>query len=297
MPEPDPARPHTVGSALRELTPVLVRAGIEGAGGDLRRLVAAVLDLPSAALLSRPEQALSAEQFARLRCYVERRAKREPVSRILGVRDFYGRPFTISPATLDPRPDSETLIMAALAIAREEGWLSTPLRILDIGTGSGCLLLTLLCELPKASGMGTDISRAALVVARENANRFGVADRVDWLQADGLESIAGPFHMLVANPPYVRSAEMPLLEPEVRNFDPAQALDGGDDGLGLYRRLAPRIRNAIPNGWAVLEVGHDQADDVVALLASHAAGIDASEIRVHRDVAGKRRCVAVRTRD
>lgn len=296
MPEPDPPAPHTIGSALRQLTADLARAGIEDAGGDVRRLVAAVLDLPSVAVLSRPERALSAAQFATLQRYVARRATREPVSRILGQRDFYGRTFAISPATLDPRPDSETLIVAALDIARDEGWASQPLRILDVGTGSGCLLLTLLCELPGAHGTGTDISNGALEIARENARRLGVADRVDWLQADALEKVAGPFHMLVANPPYVRTAEIAHLEAEVRNFDPRQSLDGGAHGLAVYRRLVPRIKSVIPNGWTVLEVGHDQADEVAALLASALRGIDASDIRILRDVSGKQRCVAVKTR-
>jgi release factor glutamine methyltransferase len=219
------------------------------------------------------------------------------VSRILGARDFYGRSFAISPATLDPRPDSETLIEAALDIAREEGWTSRPLGILDVGTGSGCLLLTLLCELPQATGTGSDISAAALEVARGNARRLGLSHRVDWLLADALEKITGPFHMLVTNPPYVRSADIQRLDPEVRLFDPAGALDGGADGLEVYRRLVPRIPSAIPDGWVVLEVGHDQADAVAAMLAGLGRSIDAAEIRIRRDVSGKRRCVAVRTRN
>jgi release factor glutamine methyltransferase len=297
MPGPDPAGTATVGSALREATAALAGAGIEGAGGDARRLLAAVLDVPAAAILGAPERALGAEHLASFRRYVARRAGREPVSRILGARDFYGRSFAISPATLDPRPDSETLIEAALEIAREQGWMSAPLRILDVGTGSGCLLLTLLCELPQAKGTGSDISEEALEVARENARRLGLAARVDWLLADALESIPGPFHMLVANPPYVRSAEIQHLEPEVRIFDPARSLDGGADGLDFYRRLVPRIPSVVPDGWAVLEVGHDQAGAVAALLTGAGRGIAAPQIRVRHDVSGKRRCVAVRTRD
>jgi release factor glutamine methyltransferase len=297
MPGPDPVPEHTVGSALREAAAILARAGIENAGGDARRLLAAVLDLPAAAILSGPERTLAAHEIAALRRHVERRAGREPVSRILGTRDFYGRSFAISPATLDPRPDSETLIEAALGIAREEGWTSRPLRILDVGTGCGCLLLTLLCELPQAVGTGSDISEAALEVARENARRLGLSHRVDWLLADALENVGGPFHMLLANPPYVRSAEIQHLDPEVRLFDPAGSLDGGADGLDLYRRLVAGIPSAIPNGWVVLEVGHDQAEAVAGLLAGLGRGIDAAQIRIRYDVSGKRRCVAVRTRN
>jgi release factor glutamine methyltransferase len=281
---------------LRELTAQLARAGIEGAGGDVRRLAAAALGVSGAAVLMEPERMLTTAELQLLRAFVERRMQHEPVSRILGERDFYGRSFAISPATLDPRPDSETLIVAALEIAREEGWMSRPIRILDVGTGSGCLLLTLLCELPQAAGLGTDISAAALDTASLNAGRLGVDRRVTWLRADDLESIAGQFHMLVANPPYVRTAEIPGLEPEVRNFDPTQALDGGPDGLAMYRRLVPRIADVTPfGGWVVLEVGHDQAADVAALLASKEAGMDVARIRIHHDVAGRRRCVAART--
>ena len=152
----------TVAAVMRELAAQLARAGIEEAGGDVRRLAAAALGVSSADILKAPERVLTTAQVQLLRGYAERRRRREPVSRILGERDFYGRTFAISPATLDPRPDSETVLAATLEVVREEGWLSQPLRILDVGTGSGCLLLTLLCELPQATGLGTDISTAAL---------------------------------------------------------------------------------------------------------------------------------------
>src|SRR5256885_251007 len=161
----------TLGAALRQATAGLRRAGIEGPGDDARRLLAAVLSLSAAQLLARPERPLSVEEIARLDRCIARRVTREPVSRILGTRDFYGRSFAISPATLDPRPDSETLIAAVLELAAAEGWLARPLRLLDVGTGSGCLLLTLLAELPGAAGVGTDTSVAALNVARANAQR------------------------------------------------------------------------------------------------------------------------------
>ena len=174
MPEAVEAATWTLGGLLRQATSELRRAGIDDAGNDARRLLAAVLGLSGAQILSHPERPLSpgeAEQFGRC---IARRSSREPVSRILGERDFYGRSFAISPATLDPRPDSEALIATTLGCASREGWLSAPLRILDVGTGSGCLLLTLLCELPNAIGVGTDISEAALQVARANARRLGI---------------------------------------------------------------------------------------------------------------------------
>jgi release factor glutamine methyltransferase len=286
----------TVGSALRRWTAQLARCGVEGAGADVRRLLAAALDIPAARVVSEPERVLTAAELATLTLYVARRAKREPVSRILGRRDFYGRTFMISPATLDPRPESETLVEEAIGLVHEEGWAQRDLRILDVGTGSGCLLLTLLGELDGASGTGTDVSEAALTVARANAEHLGVADRASWLAADALETVPGPFHILVSNPPYVRSDDMAQLEPEVCNFDPAVALDGGVDGLAVYQRLAPRVASVVPDGWIVMEVGYNQAEAVVSILADGIGHASLADLRVYRDVAGERRCVAVRTR-
>ena len=296
MPEHETA-PPTVAAALQQATAALSRAGIERAGNDARWLLAEATGLSSAQVLARPEQALTLEQSRIFLAYVERRAQRAPLSRILGVREFYGRSFKLSPATLDPRPDSETLITAALELVREEGWLDAPLRILDVGTGTGCLLLTLLSELPKATGLGTDISAAALDTARENARRLGVAGRAAWRVADALGGVEGPFDILISNPPYIRSGEIGGLDPEVRDFDPIAALDGGSDGLTVYRRLADEISRVISNGWIVFEVGHDQADAVADLLTSPHARIAPADIRFYRDVAGKRRCVAGRTRN
>jgi release factor glutamine methyltransferase len=290
-------RQPTVADAVRQATRELEGAGVDRAGTDARRLVAAALELSAAQLLGWPEQPLSADATRRLRGYLDRRRTREPVSRILGERDFYGRTFAISPATLDPRPDSETLIDATLDLARSEGWMSAPLRLLDVGTGSGCLLLTLLCELPKATGIGTDINQSALEVARANACRLGLADRAEWLMADALDGIAGNFDILIANPPYVRSGEIAALEPEVRKFDPMAALDGGADGLELYRRILAGIPTVVPDGWLVLEVGYDQADAVVGLLAVGGCATDLATVRFYRDVTGRRRCVAAKTRN
>jgi release factor glutamine methyltransferase len=287
-------RRHTIASALRELTAELRRAGIEDAGGDVRWLMADVLGASSADILREPERVIAPAQFDALRAFVERRQRHEPVSRILGRREFYGRTFAVSPATLDPRPDSETVITTALEIAREEGWHLSPLRILDVCTGTGCLLLTLLCELPHATGLGSDISEPALATACDNARRLDMMPRASWIRADALEGIAGPFHMLVGNPPYVRTGDIMHLEPEVRDFDPVLALDGGIDGLAVYRRLLGRAGAVVPKGWIVLEVGHDQADAVADLMASVPC-VDAQGIRLRSDVSGRRRCVAART--
>jgi release factor glutamine methyltransferase len=286
----------TVRSALALFTAELDRAGVAEPGGDVRRLLAALLGTSAAALIGAPEQELDARQLQALRAQVARRAAREPVSRILGVREFYGRPFAISPATLDPRPDSETLVSVALDIAAREGWDREPLNILDVGTGSGCLLVTMLCELPLAQGTGTDISMAALEMARANAARLGVAGRAAFVSADALENVTGPVQLMVANPPYIRSSDIAGLEREVSRFDPLAALDGGADGLSIYRRMASRIHEVVPDGWFVCEVGHDQADVVTNLLAAEVRGNVTPQIDVHLDLAGHRRCVAMRTR-
>ena len=287
---------QTVRSALAAATATLRRVGILDAGNDARRLLAAALGMSAAQLLSSPEKQLAEEQVEVFARYVARRAGREPVSRILGKRDFYGRTFAVSPATLDPRPDSETLVEVALGLVDQAGLRAAPLRILDVGTGSGCLLATLLCELPSATGLGTDISKDALQTASDNAQRLGVGPRAAWTIADALENIDGPFDVLVCNPPYVRSSEIAVLEPEVRDFEPRAALDGGSDGLAIYRRMAPRMSIVVPSGWAIFEVGHDQAQAVADLLASATRDGDSPRLSLHTDVAGKRRCVAWGTR-
>jgi release factor glutamine methyltransferase len=287
--------PVTLRAALQQATADLQATGIDAPGNDARRLLAGALGLSDVQILSQPDLRLTPEQAERLARVIARRSAREPVSRILGSRDFYGRSFAISPATLDPRPESETLIEATLQLVRLEGWQSEPIRILDVGTGSGCLLLTLLCELPRATGVGTDISEKALEIARRNARRLGVENRCEWLSADALEGIDGRFQVLVSNPPYIPTAEIAQLEPEVRDHDPITALDGGDDGLRFFHRFASRIPDVIPNGWIVLEVGHDQADAVIDLLAFGIPGIERANIRAFFDVAGKRRAVAARS--
>jgi release factor glutamine methyltransferase len=286
----------TIRAAIAHFTRTLTAAGVPDAGGDVRRLLADALDISAAALLASPERALNEAEHSRLATSMARRANREPVSRILGTREFYGRPFAISPAVLDPRADTETLITTVLDIAAREGWQQEPLRILDVGTGSGCLLVTLLCELPNATGIATDISAAALELARANAVRHGVAARAEFERADALEIEAGPFHLMITNPPYVRTSQIANLDPEVRAHDPNLALDGGADGLDFYRRLAPRIGSTVPNGWFVCEVGYDQADDVANLVAAALQRGAAPQISVQRDLAGRNRCVAVRTR-
>jgi release factor glutamine methyltransferase len=306
MPAPErctklPAPEHraaalTIGAARHWGLAILSAAGIDSAGLDVRRLLAAALDLREAQLLARPECDVCSERAQRFAAFIERRRRREPVSRIIGAREFYGRSFAVSPATLDPRPESETLIETTLELVRQEGWTSAPLRILDVGTGTGCLILTLLSELRQATGLGTDLSEAALGVARNNAAGLGLTERVRWRATDLLENVDEQFHILVSNPPYLTTAELAAAEPEVRRFDPPLALDGGVDGLAIFRRLSKGIGKVVRSGWIVLEVGHDQADRVAEIMQPVAGG-RLEELRFTRDVAGRRRCVAVRTRN
>jgi release factor glutamine methyltransferase len=284
---------ETLGDAVRSAQRSLAAAGVEDAGRDARLLVAAAAGVDTAHIIARPERTLSADEHDRLQAMLARRSAREPVSRILGVREFYGRPFALSPATLDPRPDSETLIGTALDIAAREGWRERPIRILDIGTGSGCLLLTLLAELPLATGVGTDIAAAALEVAALNASSLGLAARVAFAPADVLDGIEGPFDLVVSNPPYIPSGDIAGLSAEVRRYDPRGALDGGEDGLDFYRRIIaglPRVRA----GCVVFEVGAGQADDVALLLEQAFVKTRQAQLSRHADLGGHTRCVAFR---
>jgi release factor glutamine methyltransferase len=283
----------TLGDAVRAAQRALSEAGVEDAGREARLLVAAAAGVDTAQIIARPEQPLSVDTQAKLQAILARRCAREPLSRISGEREFYGRRFVLSPATLDPRPDSETLIAAALDIAAREDWRERPIRILDIGTGTGCLLLTLLAELPLATGMGTDISAAALQTAALNASSLDVAARATFALADMLDGIDGPFDLIVSNPPYIASADIAGLSPEVRKYDPHAALDGGADGLAFYRRIAADLQRVL-HGWAVLEVGAGQADAVALLLQQAFVKTRRAEVTRHNDLGGHTRCVAVR---
>jgi release factor glutamine methyltransferase len=281
---------ETLGGAARAVQRALTAAGVEDGGRDARLLVAAAAGVDTAAIIARPERRLAADEQARLEAMVARRCAREPVSRILGEREFYGRCFALSPATLDPRPDSETLIEAALGIAARESWRERPIRILDIGTGTGCLLLTLLAELPLATGLGTDISDAALKTAALNAASLGVAQRVHFARAEALDGIDGPFDLVVSNPPYIPSGDIAGLSAEVREYDPHAALDGGPDGLDIYRRIVAGLGRVL-SGWAIFEVGAGQAEAVALLLQQAFVKTRQAEVSRHSDLGGHTRCV------
>ena len=213
----------------------------------------------------------------------ERRLKREPVARIFGRKEFWNLSLLVGPAVLVPRPETETVVEAALDFVVRGGLRMEKLRILDIGAGSGALLLALLSELPNAVGVGTDISTAALQVARANAARNDLAGRATFLACDIAAGVAGPFDLIVANPPYVARGDIASLAPEVRDFDPALALDGGPDGLDGYRAIAANARALLaPGGKLVVELGIGQEPAVRALFTK--AGLQVGAAR--DDLAG-----------
>lgn len=267
----------------------LQAAGIGRARFEARLLLAEAGGLTIEQIVADDGHVLTPAQLEVFDQLVARRAARQPMSQVLGWREFFGRRFAVTPDVLTPRPDSETVIEAALAHIPDR---AAPLRVLDLGVGSGCLLLTLLAEYRQARGMGIDKSAAALVVARANAQALGVADRADlragdWTQPDWAAAV-GRFDLIVANPPYIPSDDLPALDPEVRDHEPHLALDGGPSGLREYHRLATGLVLAMDwPGLAILEVGAGQARAVAALL--QAAGLTVAPPR--QDLAGIPRCV------
>jgi release factor glutamine methyltransferase len=273
---------------------LLRQAGIETPELDARLLLCHAAGMSHEAYVGRLDDALASDAAARFGAYVEQRLAGEPVSRIVGVREFYGRTFRIDASTLDPRPDTETLVEAALALVDREGLRERPLKLLDLGTGSGCILITLLAELRHASGVGVDVSLPALQTARNNAHALGIGSRGSFVASDWFEAVEGSFDLVVANPPYLSAADMAELAPEVRDHDPGPALDGGPDGLSAYRRIAPGLRKALrPGGFALFEIGHTQAEAVSGLLVG--AGLEPEEAP-WRDLAERPRVVAARSR-
>ena len=211
----------------------------------------------------------------------------------------YGRDFKLGPATLEPRPDSEVLIEAALELVVQAGWRDVPLRIIDVGTGSGCLLITLLAELPLATGVGVDIAPEALEVAIRNAQDHDVDGRAQFIQRDMLDGVdvdvGGAFDLLLSNPPYIRTADLADLDLEVREYDPVVALDGGGDGMDFYRRIGSNIERVVPDGWMLFEVGAGMADDVCLEIDVFGGDNRRRDWKVWRDLNGHKRCVAAKT--
>jgi release factor glutamine methyltransferase len=273
---------QTVAGARKTLADKFARAGIESPDTDARLLIADALDLDRAGLTACSARALTAQESHAVEILAARRLKHEPVARILGRKEFWSLSFTIGPAVLVPRPETETVIEAALDIVTASNMRGKKLRILDIGTGSGALLLALLSELPNAVGTGTDISAEALTIARDNANDLGLKDRCTFIAADGTANLSGPFDFILSNPPYIAHGDIASLAPEVRDYDPTVALDGGADGLDGYRMVAESARLRAPGGHLIVELGYGQEASVRALFANAAL----MPGRAHKDLAG-----------
>ena len=245
--------------AISLLAQAFHTAGIEAADVDGRLLVGHALHLDRARLIAQSDRILEAREINVISALAARRLKREPVSRILGQKEFWSIALAITPDVLVPRPETETVVEGALDFVVRGGLRMERLRILDIGTGSGALLLALLRELPNATGIGTDISTGALKVARENAARCGVEGRCTFVVCDIASVVEGPFDLLVSNPPYIAHDEITSLAPEVKNYDPTVALDGGDDGLAAYRAIAADAKRLLaPGARMFVELGAGQ---------------------------------------
>jgi release factor glutamine methyltransferase len=268
---PENADARTAAGARLALTREFRAAGIDSPELDARLLVAHALGLDHAALAAAGVRVLDRGETDAIAALAQRRLGREPVARILGSKEFWSLQLRVDAATLVPRPETETVVETALAALDADGARSRSLRIADLGTGCGALLLALLTELPRSSGIGTDISFAALAVARDNAQRLRLT-RAAFLAGDMTAALSGPFDVIVANPPYIRSDDIAALAPEVRDFDPRTALDGGPDGLDYYRIIAAAAPGLLgPGGAVIVELGSGQAHAVSALFS--AAGL------------------------
>jgi release factor glutamine methyltransferase len=258
---------QTVETARRTLTARFRTNAVESAELDARILAGAVLGLDLTGMIAAASRLVTAAEAARLEQLARRHLAGEPVARILGRKEFWGLPLQLSAATLVPRPDTETVVELALEMLRAAPLPDRRLRIADIGTGSGAILLALLSELPHAYGLGTDINLAALRTASGNAVDLGLADRAGFVACDYAAALSGMFDLIVSNPPYIRSAEIADLAIEVRDHDPLGALDGGADGLTAYRALIPQAAGLLgPGGVLVVETGHDQSAEVEQLM-------------------------------
>jgi release factor glutamine methyltransferase len=279
---------ETLGSFLAEASAALSAAGFGEPRRHARRLVASVLAISQADLFGHPDRALEDEEIRLIRVTLGRVIDREPLSRIIGRREFWGLDFSLSAETLDPRPETETVVEAVL---RRNSEHHAPLRMLDLGTGTGCILLALLHEFPTATGIGVDIAEGAVARASRNAAALGLADRALFFVGNWGTALSGRFNVIVANPPYIASGALAFLPREVVHYDPPRALDGGQDGLRAYRAIAADLAALLTcNGVFVTEVGVNQADAAAAVLRANGLMFDGIE----EDLAGIARCVIAR---
>ena len=283
---------QTIEAARRSLAARFNAERLDSAELDARMLVGAVLNLDLTGLIAAAARRVTAAEAAGVEDFARRRVSGEPVARILGHKEFWGLKLRLSPETLVPRPDTETVVELALAMLRAAPVSGSRLHIADIGTGSGAILLALLHELREAFGIGTDVSIAALRTARRNAANLELAERTAFVACDYAAALSGRFDLIVSNPPYVRSKDIADLADEVRDHDPHRALDGGADGLDAYRALIPQAARLLsPGGALVVEAGRGQSSDIEGLMT--AAGLTLAGAP-RADLAGILRAVAAR---
>ncbi len=258
----------------------LTEAGVPDAPRDARRLLAHATGVEAGRLTLVLPEPVSVEAEAEFAALLQRRCAREPVSHLVGKRMFYGRQFEVNRFVLDPRPETEILVEAALQRSFA--------RVLDLGTGSGCILLTLLAEVPEAVGVGADLSAEALIVAKRNAAALGLSERAQYVQSNWSEAVEGSFDLIVSNPPYIALSEMPDLAPEVREYEPEMALTDGADGLEAYRAIAEGLHRLRAGGDAFFEIGPTQGMAVKAIF--HPKGFE--RVEIIQDLDGRDRVVA-----
>ena len=255
--------PTTLAAALDDVEARLKEAAIEDPRFESRVLVARAVGLSVGEVLFHSRRPISPAEASQIARYTEERSKRRPVSHIFGEKEFWSLTFEVTPDVLTPRPDTETLVEAALELIPDR---DRTLSVLDLGVGSGCILISLLTELPQAYGVGVDIDFDACLVARRNAVRLGLDNRSAIIQGDWISAIGGKFDLVLSNPPYIPIGEIETLEPEVRDYEPRLALSGGRDGLDCYKRILTGVGTVIrPGGSLLLEVGSGQAPLVSAM--------------------------------
>lgn len=284
-----PLRGASVAQARRTLAEQFRAAGFGSPELDTRILIGHALGLDHSALAALADRQISDRCATQIEGFAARRLSGEPVARIIGQKEFWSLPLAVTPAVLVPRPETETVVELALTLLDRDGPRTRALRIADIGTGSGAILLALLSELPNAQGTGSDIDEDALAVARANASKLSLADRATFLASDYAAALEGPFDLIVSNPPYVASGDIAMLAREVREHDPRHALDGGADGLGAYRSIAsdaPRLMKL--GGCVVVEIGAGQARAVTEVFSAVGLAIAATR----HDLSGISRAVA-----
>jgi release factor glutamine methyltransferase len=277
----------TVASMIAEAAAALSKAGFDEPRRLGRRLIAGAMNISASELLMTSDHALDGSTAEKLRGLIRRMAEGEPLSRVLGSREFWGLDFELSPDTLDPRPESETIVEAVLARMDRDA----PISVLDLGTGSGCLLLAILSELKMATGIGVDLSPGAVMTARRNARALGLADSSRFFVGNWGAAIAHRFDVIVANPPYIATSALGTLPAGVRRYDPRLALNGDQDGLGAYRTIASQLIELMaPRAFFITEVGIGQAAAVAAILRNRGIDVEA----INPDLSGIERCLIAR---